>query len=115
MSFPPSPQNHVVKVHSLYAHYEMPGIKNWEIVEYKETHYERVHSNIDACILFCICEYLYMCVFVCFYVCVCVCCGGRQGFNDQEIVALSGAHALGRCHTDRYVCLWLWLWLWLWI
>lgn len=25
----------------------------------------------------------------------------RQGFNDQEIVALSGAHTLGRCHTDR--------------
>lgn len=25
----------------------------------------------------------------------------RQGFNDQEIVALSGAHALGRCHEDR--------------
>mmetsp|Transcript_8419 Transcript_8419/g.20940 ORF Transcript_8419/g.20940 Transcript_8419/m.20940 type:complete len:331 (+) Transcript_8419:50-1042(+) len=24
----------------------------------------------------------------------------RMGFNDQEIVALSGAHALGRCHTD---------------
>lgn len=24
---------------------------------------------------------------------------GRMGFNDQEIVALSGAHALGRCHT----------------
>lgn len=24
-----------------------------------------------------------------------------QGFNDQEIVALSGAHALGRCHADR--------------
>jgi cytochrome c peroxidase len=23
------------------------------------------------------------------------------GFNDQEIVALSGAHAMGRCHTDR--------------
>ena len=23
-----------------------------------------------------------------------------QGFNDQEIVALSGAHALGRCHAD---------------
>ena len=22
-------------------------------------------------------------------------------FNDQEIVALSGAHALGRCHVDR--------------
>jgi len=22
-------------------------------------------------------------------------------FNDQEIVALSGAHALGRCHRDR--------------
>jgi cytochrome c peroxidase len=22
-------------------------------------------------------------------------------FNDQEIVALSGAHAMGRCHTDR--------------
>ncbi len=22
------------------------------------------------------------------------------GFNDQEIVALSGAHALGRCHED---------------
>ncbi|KAF9010765.1 heme peroxidase [Cyathus striatus] len=25
----------------------------------------------------------------------------RMGFNDQEIVALSGAHALGRCHRDR--------------
>ncbi|CAM9971355.1 unnamed protein product [Ectocarpus sp. 6 AP-2014] len=24
----------------------------------------------------------------------------RMGFNDREIVALSGAHALGRCHTD---------------
>jgi len=25
----------------------------------------------------------------------------KMGFNDQEIVALSGAHALGRCHRDR--------------
>ncbi|KAI0378973.1 heme peroxidase [Hypomontagnella monticulosa] len=25
----------------------------------------------------------------------------RMGFDDQEIVALSGAHNLGRCHTDR--------------
>ncbi|KAF8243134.1 heme peroxidase [Wilcoxina mikolae CBS 423.85] len=25
----------------------------------------------------------------------------RMGFNDQEIVALTGAHALGRCHKDR--------------
>ncbi|KAJ3083577.1 heme peroxidase [Rhizoclosmatium hyalinum] len=25
----------------------------------------------------------------------------KMGFNDQEIVALVGAHALGRCHTDR--------------
>ena len=25
----------------------------------------------------------------------------RMGFNDQEIVALSGAHSLGRCHGDR--------------
>lgn len=25
----------------------------------------------------------------------------RMGMNDQEIVALSGAHAMGRCHTDR--------------
>ncbi|PWN48218.1 heme peroxidase [Violaceomyces palustris] len=25
----------------------------------------------------------------------------RMGFNDQEIVALSGAHNLGRCHVDR--------------
>lgn len=25
----------------------------------------------------------------------------RQGFNDQEIVALSGAHTLGRCHKVR--------------
>ena len=24
-----------------------------------------------------------------------------MGFNDQEIVALVGAHALGRCHSDR--------------
>lgn len=24
----------------------------------------------------------------------------RMGFNDQEIVALSGAHALGRCHAS---------------
>ncbi len=23
----------------------------------------------------------------------------RMGFNDREIVALLGAHALGRCHT----------------
>ncbi|KAG0254972.1 heme peroxidase [Mortierella polycephala] len=26
---------------------------------------------------------------------------GRMGFNDQETVALLGAHALGRCHRDR--------------
>ncbi|KAI5922886.1 heme peroxidase [Camillea tinctor] len=26
---------------------------------------------------------------------------GRMGFGDQEIVALSGAHNLGRCHKDR--------------
>jgi len=26
---------------------------------------------------------------------------GRMGFSDQEIVALIGAHSLGRCHTDR--------------
>jgi catalase (peroxidase I) len=26
---------------------------------------------------------------------------GRMGFNDREIVALIGAHAVGRCHTDR--------------
>jgi len=25
----------------------------------------------------------------------------RMGFDDQEIVALAGAHALGRCHADR--------------
>lgn len=25
----------------------------------------------------------------------------RMGFNDREIVALVGAHALGECHTDR--------------
>ncbi|KAI8047522.1 heme peroxidase [Gilbertella persicaria] len=25
----------------------------------------------------------------------------RMGFDDQEIVALSGAHVLGRCHLDR--------------
>jgi len=25
----------------------------------------------------------------------------RMGLSDQEIVALVGAHALGRCHTDR--------------
>lgn len=25
---------------------------------------------------------------------------GRMGFDDREIVALSGAHALGRCHAD---------------
>lgn len=25
----------------------------------------------------------------------------RMGFNDQEIVALMGAHTLGRCHKDR--------------
>lgn len=24
-----------------------------------------------------------------------------MGFNDQEIVALNGAHTLGRCHSDR--------------
>lgn len=26
----------------------------------------------------------------------------RMGFNDQEIVALSGAHAMGRCHTGGW-------------
>ncbi|KAF2018175.1 class II peroxidase [Aaosphaeria arxii CBS 175.79] len=26
---------------------------------------------------------------------------GRMGFDDREMVALSGAHALGRCHSDR--------------
>lgn len=26
---------------------------------------------------------------------------GRMGFSDKEMVALSGAHALGRCHNDR--------------
>ena len=26
---------------------------------------------------------------------------GRMGFGDQEIVALSGAHALGRCHAEN--------------
>lgn len=26
---------------------------------------------------------------------------GRMGFNDQEMVALIGAHAVGRCHPDR--------------
>lgn len=25
----------------------------------------------------------------------------RMGFNDREIVALSGAHSLGRCHPER--------------
>ena len=25
----------------------------------------------------------------------------RMGFGDQEIVALMGGHAIGRCHTDR--------------
>ena len=25
----------------------------------------------------------------------------RMGFNDRDIVALSGAHSLGRCHLDR--------------
>jgi catalase (peroxidase I) len=25
----------------------------------------------------------------------------RMGFNDQEIVALIGAHTLGECHRDR--------------
>jgi len=25
----------------------------------------------------------------------------RMGFGDRELVALSGAHALGRCHADR--------------
>lgn len=25
----------------------------------------------------------------------------RMGFNDREIVCLSGAHSLGRCHADR--------------
>merc|ERR1712141_467719 len=25
----------------------------------------------------------------------------RMGFDDRGIVALSGAHAVGRCHTDR--------------
>jgi cytochrome c peroxidase len=35
----------------------------------------------------------------------------RMGLTDQDIVALLGAHAMGRCHTDRsgywYVCLYI--------
>ena len=27
---------------------------------------------------------------------------GRMGFDDRELVALSGAHALGRCHVVRH-------------
>jgi cytochrome c peroxidase len=27
----------------------------------------------------------------------------RMGFGDREIVALSGAHALGRCHAGTYL------------
>ena len=27
----------------------------------------------------------------------------RMGFNDQEIVALSGAHVLGKCHTGTFL------------
>ena len=26
---------------------------------------------------------------------------GRMGFDDSEIVALSGAHTVGRCHAER--------------
>ena len=26
---------------------------------------------------------------------------GRMGFTDREMVALLGAHALGRCHTEN--------------
>lgn len=35
---------------------------------------------------------------------------GRMGFNDQEIVALSGAHALGRCNVENsgYDGPWTW-------
>ncbi len=35
---------------------------------------------------------------------------GRMGFNDQEIVALSGAHALGRCNVENsgYEGFWTW-------
>ena len=29
----------------------------------------------------------------------------RMGFSDQEVVVLSGAHSLGRCHLDRLVVL----------
>ena len=25
----------------------------------------------------------------------------RMGFSDRELVALMGAHAMGRCHTSR--------------
>lgn len=28
----------------------------------------------------------------------------RMGFNDQEIVALTGAHNLGRAHRENSVC-----------
>ena len=27
----------------------------------------------------------------------------RMGFNDQEIVALAGAHSIGRCHTKLWI------------
>ncbi len=28
-------------------------------------------------------------------------CWGLRGMTDAEIVALSGAHTLGRCHPER--------------
>lgn len=34
------------------------------------------------------------------YACV-VLSEAKGSFNDQEIVALSGAHAMGRCHTGE--------------
>lgn len=38
---------------------------------------------------------------VCYFPVCNLCLFFFQGFNDQEIVALAGAHSLGRCHPDR--------------
>jgi cytochrome c peroxidase len=38
----------------------------------------------------------------------------RMGFTDAEIVALLGAHAVGRCHTDRsgrYICSYVYIYI----
>jgi hypothetical protein len=77
---------------------------------------------VYMCVCVCVCVYIYICVITIFTYCAYIYTHthtpGRlpdadkgadhqraifykMGMSDQEITALAGAHAVGRCHSDR--------------